>query len=171
MYKDMPSESPTATANLTSSSSNAEQFSMRRNLWFIKHGHIDYKNNFFITFARPMAFLLSPTILWTTITYAVTVGGFTTVGVIVPQIFSAPPYNFSSGSQGLFSLSGLIGIVLGGSVGSKAVDMFNLRQEKRWLRQGHLHKPEERLIMLIVPGIFAPAGLVMYSAFVKKKIS
>lgn len=57
---------------------------------------------------RPIAFILCPNILWASLAYSVTVGGFTAVGVIVPQICSAPPYNITSGAQGLFGLLGAL---------------------------------------------------------------
>ncbi|KAH7304638.1 hypothetical protein BKA65DRAFT_579079 [Rhexocercosporidium sp. MPI-PUGE-AT-0058] len=147
-----------------------EQYSLRKTLWFINHDHINYKNSLFVTLVRPMAFLQAPTVLWASLAYSVTVGGFTAVGVLVPQLFSSPPYNFSSGAQGLFGLSRLIGILIGGSLGSKIVDMFNLRREQRRLRQGRAHKPEERLVMLIIPAIFATTGLILYGAFTKKQL-
>lgn len=53
-------------------------------------------------------------------------------------------------------------------MGAKVVDMFNFRIEKKRRSLEQAHKPEERLIMLIVPFVFAPLGLVMYGAFIQR---
>ncbi|KAH6970613.1 major facilitator superfamily domain-containing protein [Ilyonectria sp. MPI-CAGE-AT-0026] len=139
--------------------------SMCDNLWFIRHSQIDYSTNWFSCFVRPFYFVLAPTVLWSSLTYSVAAGAFTSVGVCIPQLLGAPPYSFSPGTQGLFSLCSLIGIVLGGTVGSKVVDMVNARIERRRSEKGQSHKPEERLIMLILPFFTVTVGLVIYGGF------
>ena len=145
-----------------------EPFKMSQNLWFIRHPHVNYQNNWFRCFVRPFQFFLSPTVLWASLAYSVTAGAFTAIGVCVPQLTQGPPYNFNTGAQGLFGLSALVGVFLGGTIGSKIVDTVNERAEKKRFRRGADHKPEERIIMLILPFITGGTGLVMYGVTIQK---
>lgn len=144
--------------------------SMRSNLWFIRHPQVDYSANWFLYFVRPFYFILSPTVLWSTLTYGVAAGGFTSIGVCIPQLLGAPPYNLNSGAQGLFSLCSFVGVILGGTVGSKVVDIVNARIERRRSEHGQGHKPEERLIMLVLPFFTATSGLVLYGVAVERQL-
>ncbi|KAL2202392.1 MFS general substrate transporter [Sarocladium strictum] len=142
--------------------------SMRPNLWFIRHPEVDYSTNWFKVAIRPGQFFMAPTVLWSTITYAIGASAFTIVGVCIPQLLGAPPYNFAAGAQGLFAISSFIGLILGGTIGSRIVDVVNSRIEQRHFRQGKKHKPEDRLIMLILPFVTAPVGLVLYGVSLSK---
>lgn len=158
------------TASQVQESTAEPLLSMRDNLWFIRHSQIDYSTNWFSCFVRPFYFVLAPTVLWSSLTYSVAAGAFTSVGVCIPQLLGAPPYSFSPGTQGLFSLCSLIGIVLGGTIGSKVVDMVNARIERRRSEKGQSHKPEERLIMLILPFFTVTVGLVIYGVTVERQL-
>ncbi|CZR53620.1 uncharacterized protein PAC_03500 [Phialocephala subalpina] len=160
----------TATSTLTPVSAAPELLSMNQNLWYISHPYINYKENWFRNFIGPFQFFLSPVVLWSSITYAVAAGAFTAVGVCIPQLTAPPPYNFNSGAQGLFGLCALIGVILGGTISSKIVDVFNSRMEKRRFKSGEEHKPEERLVMLILPFFTCTTGLVMYGVTIGKGI-
>lgn len=141
---------------------------LRPNLWFWKHPHVEYDRNWFLCFVYPLRLVVAVPVLWSSITYAVGAGSFTAIGICVPQLLGVPPYNFGSAAQGLFGLSALVGISIGATIGTKAVDLFNARIEARRLRQGKDHKPEERLLMLIIPFFTATTGLVMYGVTVQK---
>ncbi|KAG4431545.1 hypothetical protein IFR05_012980 [Cadophora sp. M221] len=143
---------------------------MKENLWFVRHAHVDYGNNWFATFFRPFRFFLSPVVFWSALTYAVLAGAFTAAGVCVPQMFGPPPYSFNSGEQGLFGLAALVGVLIGGTIGSKAVDIVNNRREHKRFETGKEHKPEERLLMLILPFCTATTGLVMYGITIERQL-
>ncbi|KAJ5118204.1 major facilitator superfamily transporter [Penicillium atrosanguineum] len=144
--------------------------SMHSNIWFVHHPEIDYSASWISCFVGPFYFVLLPTVLWSSLAYAVTSAAFTSVGVCIVQLLGAPPYNFSPGDQGLFSLSSFIGIVLGGTLGSKSVDIVNARINRRRSDQGKIHKPEERLIMLALPFFTATVGLVLYGVAVERRL-
>lgn len=144
--------------------------SMRPNLWFIRHSEIDYHANWLSYFVAPFYFVMVPTVLWSTLTYAATAAAFTALGICIAQLLGAPPYNFSPGDQGLFSLSSFIGIGLGGTLGSRSVDIVNAKINRRRSEQGKTHKPEERLIMLALPFFTATVGLVLYGVAVKRQL-
>ncbi|KAF5688785.1 major facilitator superfamily transporter, partial [Fusarium circinatum] len=144
--------------------------SMRPNLWFIRHPQVDYSANWFLYAVRPFSFILAPTVLWASVAYGVAAGGFTSIGVCIPQLLGAPPYNYNSATQGPFSLCSFVGVVLGGTVGTKLVDIVNARIEKRRSEHGQSHKPEERLIMIVVPFFTVTTGLVLYGVAVEHQI-
>ncbi|KAK5468052.1 hypothetical protein LTS15_001025 [Exophiala xenobiotica] len=143
--------------------------SMRPNLWFIRHPHVNYKLNWLRQFARPFQFFLSPSVLWASLTYAVAAGAFTAVGVCIPLLLGGPPYLFQPGAQGLFGLSALVGVCIGGTVGSRIVDVFSNHMERRRRKAGAPHKPEERLVMLILPFCTVTVGLIVYGITVEQK--
>jgi MFS family permease len=138
------------------------------NLWFIRHPHVNYHVNWFKILVQPLWFFFSPTAIWAAMCYSVAVATWTAEGVTVPIMFSPPPYLFNSGALGLFSLAPLVGAILGGTIGSKAVDVFNARVEQRRLRDGSSHKPEERLPMLFFPFLIFGPGMIMYGACIQK---
>ncbi|KAF5635013.1 major facilitator superfamily transporter [Fusarium tjaetaba] len=152
-------------------SSSEPLTSMRPNLWFIRHPQVDYSANWFIYAVRPFSFVLAPTVLWASVAYGVAAGGFTSIGVCIPQLLGAPPYNYNSATQGLFSLCSFVGVILGGTVGSRLVDIVNARIEKRRSEHGQSHKPEERLIMIVVPFFTVTTGLVLYGVAVDHQLS
>ncbi|KAJ4183082.1 hypothetical protein NW755_009930 [Fusarium falciforme] len=144
--------------------------SMSSNLWFIRHPHVDYSANWFFCFIRPLHFSLAPTVVWSTLTYGAAAGAFTALGVCIPQLLGAPPYNFKPGAQGLVSLGSFVGILLGGTIGSKFVDIINEKIQRRRSARGQSHKPEERLTMLVLPFFTATTGLVLYGVGVERQL-
>ncbi|KAK5047679.1 hypothetical protein LTR84_006344 [Exophiala bonariae] len=144
--------------------------SFSQNLWFFRHPHVQYRQNWFLSFIRPFHFFISVPVTWSSLTYAVAAGAFTALGVCVPQLTAGPPYNFGPGAQGLFGVSSLVGGILGGTVGSKLVDIYNSRMEKRRFRRHQEHKPEERLVMIIIPFVTVSTGLVMYGFTIERQL-
>lgn len=164
----MPSSNDPTQVQLGAMDASTEPFSLRRDLWFIHHPHVEYRRNWVRSFLRPFQFFLSPTVLWASLAYSMNAAAFTSIGVCIPQLTEGPPYFFDSGSQGLFGLSGLVGVILGGTVGSKVVNALSGGVERRRLKNGYEHKPEARLIMLVLPFITGGTGLVMYGVTISK---
>lgn len=154
--------------NLTLVSTAPELQSLSQNIWFLRHPHVQYRQNWFLNFIRPFQFFISIPVTWSSITYAVAAGGFTALGVCIPQLTAGPPYNFGPGAQGLFGMSGLLGAILGGTVGAKLVDVFSGHMEKRRFRHQKDHKPEERLVMMIMPFVTVSTGLVLYGFTIER---
>lgn len=150
--------------------SDVQPFSLMSNLWYFKHPQVDYNSNYFGNLIRPAIFVIAPNILWSGLLWAAVAGAWVAIGVNIPFLFAGPPYLFSPGSQGLFSLSSLIGIMIGGLAGGYITDKVNDKIEKRRLAANQPHKPEERLIMLIVPAILVPVGLAMYGAVMQRRL-
>lgn len=147
-----------------------EPLVMKNNFCFIRHAHVDYRNNWLASFLHPFRFFISPVALWSSLTYSVAAGAFTVAGVCVPQMFGPPPCSFGPAAQGLFSLSALVGVSLGGTIGSKSVDIVSNRLEQRRFKNGKEHKPEGRLVMLFLPFCTAGTGLVMYGFTIERTL-
>lgn len=153
-----------------STATAAPPFRLRDSLWYRKHPHVNNQDNYFITLVRPAIFMCVPNVLWAALLWACVTGAFVAIGVNVPILFSGPPYFFSPGAQGLFGLSSLIGVAIGGLAGGWVVDKVNAKIEKRRRAANKRHKPEERLILLVIPLFLAPVGLIMYGAFMQRQL-
>lgn len=81
------------------------------------------------------------------------------ISTLAPTIFGVPPYSFSSGSLGLFTLSSFVGILIAWPIAGPLTDIFS-----RWMRRrnNNVHKPEHRLPALIIPFLISPVGLVVF---------
>jgi MFS family permease len=65
------------------------------------------------TFLRPFVLMTYPTVLWSSLVYGSSLGWNVILGICVAQLFAPPPYNFTSGDQGLVFLSPFIGSLAG----------------------------------------------------------
>lgn len=85
----------------------------------------------------------------------------------IPVYFSAPPYNFGAGQQGLVFLSSCIGNAFGsifcGYVNDK-VSQWSTR------RNNGVFEPEMRLPPVIFPAVLVPVGLIMFGVGVNNGI-
>lgn len=81
------------------------------------------------------------------------------ISTISPNIFSPPPYLFSSSELGLFTLSSFIGIVVAWPIAGPLTDLLS-----RWLRKrnNNVHEPEHRIPALILPFLINPIGLIVF---------
>ncbi|KAJ5792671.1 uncharacterized protein N7503_008649 [Penicillium pulvis] len=110
-------------------------------------------------FLLPFPLLLVPGVLIASLMYGVVLGGVVAVSTLSPEIFSPPPYLFTAGGLGLFSLSGFIGIVVAWPIAGPMTDLLS-----RWMRKrnNNVHQPEHRLPALILPFLICPVGLVVF---------
>ncbi|PYI26240.1 MFS transporter [Aspergillus indologenus CBS 114.80] len=107
----------------------------------------------------PIPMLLLPGVLLASMMYGVVLGAVVSISTLSSSIFSAPPYLFSSGALGLWTLGSFIGIVVAAPLAGPLTDALSqfLRRRNR-----NVHKPEHRLPALVVPFCIAPVGLVVF---------
>jgi hypothetical protein len=68
----------------------------------------------FVILFRPFLHITSPSVIWGALTFSVVFNLLPMVSVIYSQLFSAAPYNFSTGAVGIISgIPALIGTLIG----------------------------------------------------------
>ncbi|KAJ9606384.1 hypothetical protein H2200_009345 [Cladophialophora chaetospira] len=110
-------------------------------------------------FIRPFPLLAYPAVAWACLTYSVVLAWLIGAGTLSSFIFQVPPYNFSPGVNGLIGLPGIIGNFAGAIFGGKLTDIYARRCARR---NGGKFVPESRLVLLIIPSILGPCGLLMF---------
>jgi hypothetical protein len=78
---------------------------------------------------------------------------------LLPLYISLPPYNFSSGQQGLTYLSSVVFVILGALLGGHCNDYLSRRLARR---NNGVFEPEMRFPVIIFPMIVVPIGLVLF---------
>ena len=132
------------------------------NIFFIwAHPHRKPIPNVFLECVRPILFLAEPAVLICSLAFGVTLSAVIIVGTLTALYLPKPPYSFKPENIGLFAIPAIIGILLGGFIGGKLTDKYS--SYKR-LKRGS-HKPEDRLIPLILFGIAGPLGLILFCVF------
>lgn len=126
---------------------------------------IGYNNDrpvrrFFTTFVDIIVMAAYPPVFYVGCLVGVFVGWIITMQVTVAQVLIRPPYNFTLGPVGLFSLSGLVGILISFYFGGRLIDFFSNRARRH--DQTLKPKPEQRLIALVIPFVLAPLGLIIF---------
>ncbi|PYH41678.1 putative MFS transporter [Aspergillus saccharolyticus JOP 1030-1] len=107
----------------------------------------------------PIPMLLLPGVLLASMMYGVVLGAVVSISTLSSSIFSAPPYLFSSGALGLWTLGSFIGIIVVAPLAGPLTDALSQYLRRR---NNGIHKPEHRLPALIVPFCIAPVGLVVF---------
>ncbi|RAL14274.1 putative MFS transporter [Aspergillus homomorphus CBS 101889] len=107
----------------------------------------------------PIPMLLLPGVLLASMMYGVVLGAVVSISTLASSIFSAPPYLFSSGALGLWTLGSFIGIIVVAPVAGPLTDALSQFLRRR---NNNVHKPEHRIPALIVPFCIAPVGLVVF---------
>ncbi|KAJ5266858.1 hypothetical protein N7478_009666 [Penicillium angulare] len=115
--------------------------------------------HFAYLFVLPFPLLLFPGILIASLMYGVMLGGIVAISTLAPNIFSPPPYLFTSADLGLFTLGSFVGIVVAWPIAGPMTDLLS-----RWMRKRNngVHKPEHRLPALIIPFFICPVGLIVF---------
>lgn len=131
-----------------------------RDLFRFKLDKVDYHGPVFLAyqFSLPFRFLLIPGTLFAAGAFGLTLGWNVVISVIVPSIFSPPPYNFSSSSIGLFGIAAFIGTIISFPIAGPLTDFISRKLGER--RGGH--QPEYRIPALIFPFIICPVGLIVF---------
>lgn len=114
--------------------------------------------SFFTIFIRPLVLVLLPPVLWASAVMAVTIGFLIAISTNIATAFQTV-YGFAAWQSGLCFLSGIIGTLMGiafaGHISDWTADYFTRKN-------GGRREPEMRLPSLIVGGIFAPLGILLY---------
>ncbi|KAK6373736.1 hypothetical protein LTS17_008229 [Exophiala oligosperma] len=119
------------------------------------------------SFVRPWATWCYPSVVWSVLSFSIHVTAVVVLITTIPVYFSAPPYNFGAGQQGLVFLSSCIGNAFGsifcGYVNDK-VSQWSTR------RNNGVFEPEMRLPPVIFPAVLVPVGLIMFGVGVNNGI-
>ena len=102
----------------------------------------------------PWVTYLLPSVLWSAFAYGGAVAFAVTFSVTLGQIFTEPPYNFTTAQVGLTVLSALVGVTLGNAIAGPASD-WSVRALSA--RNGGVYEPEFR-IALAVPAFVLGVG-------------
>jgi len=117
-------------------------------------------DNWFKVALRPFILYAYPSILWSSVVYALSVGWLIVLSESVSTIYeSKQTYNFTALQAGLIYLSPFIGGILGTAVAGKVSDVI-VRFMAR--RNGGVYEPEFRLIMAIPVALSTVIGLMGY---------
>jgi MFS family permease len=88
--------------------------------------------------------------------------------VVNPAVLQAPPYNFSSGTNGLINIPSLIGNLFGGFLGGWSTDWV---ADKWSIRNKGIFHPEARLSMITIPLILTTIGMALFGAGLEEQWS
>ncbi|OQV09744.1 hypothetical protein CLAIMM_13833 [Cladophialophora immunda] len=119
-------------------------------------------------FLRPFPLIAYPAVLWATLAYAVALATSVMSSVVNPAVLQAPPYNFSSGTNGLINIPSLIGNLVGGFLGGWCTDWV---ADKWSIRNQGIFNPEVRLSMITIPLILTTIGMALFGAGLEEKWS
>lgn len=117
-------------------------------------------DNWFRVAIRPFILFAYPSILWSSLVYALSIGWLIVLSESVSTIYiSRETYNFTPLQAGLVYISPFVGGILGTAVAGKVSDLI-VRYLSR--RNGGVYEPEFRLIMAIPITISTTIGLMGY---------
>ena len=115
-------------------------------------------DNWFKVAARPFILFAYPSILWSTLVYALSIGWLIVLSESVSVIYRNPEsYNFSALGTGLVYISPFIGGILGTAVAGKLSDIIVRFMSKR---NGGIYEPEFRLVMAIPVALATVIGIM-----------
>ncbi|KEF52471.1 uncharacterized protein A1O9_11313 [Exophiala aquamarina CBS 119918] len=139
--------------------------------------------SYFNHLIRPFPLLAYPAIALGSLSYSVLLAWLLGIGSLRSFVFSIPLYKFGPGVNGLTDIPGLgmaylrsevlvlqltdrrvlarctVGTCLGAFIGGKCTDVY-ARRQARWNSGKFL--PEYPLVLLIIPFILGPCGLLMF---------
>lgn len=124
-------------------------------------------DNWFKVALRPFILFAYPSILWSTVVYALSVGWLIVLSESIATIYETKSsYNFTPLQAGLVYLSPFIGGVLGTAVAGKVSDII-VRYMSR--KNGGIYEPEFRLVMAIPVALCTSIGLMGYGWSAQEK--
>ncbi|PYI16909.1 MFS transporter [Aspergillus violaceofuscus CBS 115571] len=117
-------------------------------------------------FLRPIALIILPPVLWTSLVFAVTIGFLVAITSNFATAYAAA-YDFTTWQIGLCFVSGMvgsaIGIAFGGHLSDWTADWFTRRN-------GGIRHPEMRLPSVIIGGACAPVALILYGVGINDRL-
>ncbi|KAJ5266454.1 Major facilitator superfamily domain general substrate transporter [Penicillium angulare] len=127
------------------------------NLLKVWNGRIA-RDNWFKIALRPFVLYAYPSVLWSAVVYALSVGWLIVISESVSKIFeSKETYGFTALQAGLVYISPFLGGLLGTAVAGKVSDIV-VRFMTR--RNGGIYEPEFRLVMAIPIALSTTIGLM-----------
>lgn len=115
--------------------------------------------NFLTLFFRPFPMIVYPAVFYGFLAYAIILALNVAINILNSFILEAPPYNWSTSTDGLINIPGIIGNAIGAFCGGWCVDHFcNWRAKKN----GGVFQPETRLVLLVVSVLVVPAGMLLF---------
>lgn len=110
--------------------------------------------------ARPFVLFAYPSVLWSTVVYALSVGWLIVLSESVAHIFEGnSKYHFTALQTGLIYISPFVGGLLGTAVAGKVSDVIAQYLTKR---NGGIYEPEFRLVMAIPIALSTVIGLMAF---------
>ena len=106
-------------------------------------------------FITPWSAYLLPSVLWTAYAYSCSVAFSASFSTALAQIFTKPPYNFTTSQVGLTVLSAFIGATLGNLIPGPLCDWLVKYMSKR--NKG-VYEPEFRIVLTVPAFILEPMG-------------
>lgn len=132
----------------------AQSFTQQLKLY---HGRLN-ADKWHKVMVRPFILFAYPAVLWSSITYACSIGWLIVISETMALIYRNPEgYNFDALQTGLVYLSPFIGGILGTGVAGKISDIIVKAMSRR---NGGLYEPEFRLVMTIPVLITTCIGLM-----------
>jgi hypothetical protein len=120
---------------------------------------INREVNWFKLFLRPWPLLIYPAVLYATLNFSTLVAWTLCISNTYASIYQAPPYKMTPGINGLIKVPSLIGSILGALCGGELTDRF-----AKWhaRRNNGVFEPESRLVLLVIPFLIVPTGLLLF---------
>lgn len=110
------------------------------------------------TWLQMLESLSSPGILYAVLMSSITLG--VCIGVsLTYNVVLVKNYHWPAKSVGLINIGGMIGAIVGMAYAGWPADRFAIWMARR---NGGIHKPEHRLLVLIIPGILGFSALLLY---------
>jgi hypothetical protein len=119
---------------------------------------IDKDKNLLLLFLKPLPLFSYPAVIYGAVAFGTSLAFFLAGLTVNPSIYQAPPYNFSPAINGLINIPSFIGHVLGAFAGGWLTDRISEMQARK---NNGVFEPEFRLMALILPLFFYPAGCLM----------
>ncbi|RMX75500.1 hypothetical protein D0869_11565, partial [Hortaea werneckii] len=115
---------------------------------------------FFRTFWDIVRMAFYPPVFRVGCLVGVFVGWTIVIQVTASQFLTRPPYSWTLGLVGAFSISGWLGAVFSFFVGGRLIDILANRARNNETSSGS--RPEKRLVALTIPALISPLGLIIY---------
>jgi MFS transporter len=130
------------------------------------HGRLSHENWFRLA-VRPFILFTYPSVLWSALVYALSVGWLIVLSESVSTIYrNRETYNFTSIQVGLVYISPFIGSIFGTAVAGKVSDLI-----VRWMARKNdgVYEPEFRLVMAIPIALCTTIGLMGFGWSAQEK--
>lgn len=145
-----------------SDSSSVDESISKRTYWqrmrLIENEFNDSRSWFTIWY-RPFVLISFPAVIYGGVVYGSQMMWLSLMETTQSEMYSAPPYNFSTLTVGLTNLSALVGSIFGMFYGGPFVDYLTIKLSER---NNGILEPEFRLWAMIVPTLLNAGGLLAY---------